>query len=793
MKKTKRKGKEKKKTNRVAKDANYGKIDLPKRSHLNREKADLIHSNPYQVSESIVKTIIDKIITLSVRESYIQSLNKVFDNYYCDYLLTQLNSLFATNYLFYYDEPETDTRQNIFWNKSFNKTNTWIEITEPNSSKIDRYENVFMTYVNYVPPPKQKSAKKKNSINRSNTLKEENLVSQNKNELIDMKIKKNSSKKYSLRLKNVLKKDSKNDLDILEEKSSVSSKDEQTKDKINKKNSKFSNANKHSLNGIRKSIRKSISPPKEQSKNSISKSISPKKDLTNELDNNPLDENIIINKNSKKQPILPLNFIEIPDIEKEFNFDKYSPPEVDSLRKEIEEEKIRKEKEAKKKAIIKKITISNENNDDNKTKIIDSNKLTFDSNGKIINFKPVKIETLSRDFASLKNGIKSLENNVELKKTNTRRKRNKKSKDAPKTQAQKEKEIITKNPEDDPNGINKFNFVKISSDKNEQIIPSGSNFSIMLPNIGVTLKEDDQIKEGTREFGKYFKKYSINDYDKILRDYLPLQNKTMLKNKMGQTTNTINNMNLTSVNKKIPSNNLLNTNMSYKYNSTNSLGNNNTSINNNININLPFTQTQNFNTVTELTNPLMNQQEMIQENDTNTNINNTSFIKTNKSNISFVFTGKNLYSTNKMKNLSNFSETGVIRLNKNLSSTSLKNEIENLKDLNRGSNVNFYPSKNKLKSRNIFVSNYKEFFKNLKGKEIKDSNINIGKNMNELNKKIITNGGWGTQTLQKNNSTGNLLYSKHLTKYQALRELGSNLLNGIKVKMPRERKVDINI
>ena len=786
MKKVKRKGKEKKKTNRVAKEANYGKIDLPKRALLNREKSELIHSNPFQVSESIVKTIIDKIITLSVRESYNKSLNKVFDNYYCNYLLTQLNSLFATNYLFFYDEPETEMRQNIFWNKNFNKTNTWIEITEPNSSKIDRYENVFMTYINYIPPPKQKTEKKKNSINRANTLKEENLGSQNKNELMDIKIRMNTSKKYSLKLKNVLKKDSQNDLDILEEKSSVSSKDEQAKDKINRKNSKFSKKNNHSLNGNRRSIRKSISSLKEQSKNTISKSISPKNDLKNDLDNNPMDGNKLINKNSKKQPILPLNFIEIPDIEKEFNFDKYSPPEVESLRKEIEEEKMRKEKEAKKKAIIKKITINNENNDDNKTKIIDSNKLTFDSNGKIINFKPIKIETLSRDFASLKNGIKSLDTNVELKKTNTRRKRNKKSKELPKTQIQKEKEIVTKNPEDDPNGINKFNFVKISTDRNEQIIPSGSNFSIMLPNIGVTLKEDDQIKEGTREFGKYFKKYSINDYDRILRDYLPLQNKTILKNKMGQTTNTINNMNLTSVSKKIPINNLLNTNMNYKYNSANTLGNNN-----NININLPFTQTQNYNTVTELTNPLMNQQEMIQENDTN--INNNSFIKTNKSNISYVFSGKNLYSTNKMKNISNYSEPGLIRLNKNLSSTSLKNEIENLKDLNRGSNINFYPSKNKLKSRNIFVSNYREFFKNLKGKEIKD-NTNIGKNMNELNKKIIMNGGWGgAQTLQKNNSTGNLLYSKHLTKYQALRELGSNLLNGIKVKLPRERKVDINI
>ena len=351
MKKVKRKGKEKKKTNRVAKEANYGKIDLPKRALLNREKSELIHSNPFQVSESIVKTIIDKIITLSVRESYNKSLNKVFDNYYCNYLLTQLNSLFATNYLFFYDEPETEMRQNIFWNKNFNKTNTWIEITEPNSSKIDRYENVFMTYINYIPPPKQKTEKKKNSINRANTLKEENLGSQNKNELMDIKIRMNTSKKYSLKLKNVLKKDSQNDLDILEEKSSVSSKDEQAKDKINRKNSKFSKKNNHSLNGNRRSIRKSISSLKEQSKNTISKSISPKNDLENELDNNPMDGNKLINKNSKKQPILPLNFIEIPDIEKEFNFDKYSPPEVESLRKEIEEEKMRKEKEAKKRLL----------------------------------------------------------------------------------------------------------------------------------------------------------------------------------------------------------------------------------------------------------------------------------------------------------------------------------------------------------------------------------------------------------------------------------------------------------
>ena len=91
-------------------------------------------------------------------------------------------------------------------------------------------------------------------------------------------------------------------------------------------------------------------------------------------------------------------------------------------------------------------------------KIIDSNKLTFDSNGKIINFKPIKIETLSKDFASLKDGIKALDININLKKTTTRKNRINRSKETPKIKnsIKKEKEIITKNPEDDPNGVNKF-------------------------------------------------------------------------------------------------------------------------------------------------------------------------------------------------------------------------------------------------------------------------------------------------------------------------------------------------
>ena len=108
-------------------------------------------------------------------------------------------------------------------------------------------------------------------------------------------------------------------------------------------------------------------------------------------------------------------------------------------------------------------------------------------------------------------------------------------------------------------------------------------------------------------------------------------------------------------------------------------------------------------------------------------------------------------------------------------------------------NLNFYPAKEKIGqySRNIFVNNYKDFLK-VKKKQ-KQNSSSISNNLNEFNKKILSTKGWGNKTLSKNMSTGNLLFGKHQTRYQALRELGSNLLNGIKVKLPRDRKVEIKI
>ena len=785
MKKTKHKGTNKKATMR-ANDPPPSKPETPNQSR--KEKSELIHINQYQANESIAKSIVDKIITISVRQSHNKHLNRRYNNYYFEYMQAQLDSLFATNFLYYYDEPETEERNKIFWNKNLDKKNTWIEIIEPNSSKIDRYENIFMKFVDYNPPTEENIDIKKSPFARSNTLKE---GSSSKNDLLDSKVKSNSSKRYSVKMKDyMIKKTNNKILDILEERSSASSKDEE-----NNLNPKKIPKIKKSIRNSISSLNKNLSSKRESLKNVLTKSQSPQKEQTTENENNNNDDKDEIeqkNPRLKKKQILSMNYEEIPDLENELNSEAYSPPEVESLRKEIVKGKIRKEKEEKKQALIRKMsTINNtdENIFENDKRIIDSNKLTFDSNGEIISFKPFKIETLSKAFVSLKNGIKSPElNTVYNKKTKMKKIKNNKSEDVSKTnipkEKTKEKEIIVKNPEDDPNGKNKLNYVKISKIKNEQIIPSGSNFSLLLPNIGVTLKENDQVKKGTHEFGKFFKKYSINDYNKILRDYLPLQNKSMLKSKMNQSSQS---NNLTTSNINLPKK--LNANTSYKYTSTNP------AINNNININLPFTQTQNFNTISDLSNPLINQPEAIQENDLNLiNNNNSSLLKSNKSKNSYYFSGNNLYSGSLSKlrnNMSNFTESKFITLNRNCSSSSLKNEIENVKDLNEEDNFNFYPTKIRLQSRNIFQENYKEFYKN---KKIKEKTLNIiGKGTNELNKKIMINGLWGTQTLQKNKSSENLLFSKHLTKYQALRELGSNLLTGIKVKLPRDRKVDINI
>ena len=90
---------------------------------------------------------------------------------------------------------------------------------------------------------------------------------------------------------------------------------------------------------------------------------------------------------------------EITGIEKEYNNENYDPPNIKILRKEIQEEiiwkEIKEKKNAKNKIIINaqknENNVSNFNDTQNKIKMFDANKFSFDSNWKIISFNPIKI------------------------------------------------------------------------------------------------------------------------------------------------------------------------------------------------------------------------------------------------------------------------------------------------------------------------------------------------------------------------------------------------------------------
>ena len=325
------------------------------------------------------------------------------------------------------------------------------------------------------------------------------------------------------------------------------------------------------------------------------------------------------------------------------------------------------------------------------------------------------------------------------------------------------------------------------NEKKEKIIPSGSNFQIILPNIGVVIKENQKIKDGGREFNKYFNKYSISDYDKILNDYVPLQNKVQMKNKMEK-------MNLT-----ISNNSILQKKMSESVDNTIR----NKSLNINKNFNTIGGSTSNYNNIYNSndnlntnSNPLLTTNENIQINinDTENNLINNSYLKTsigvnsfnkNSNNYNPLMTSFNLRSTfvniNQGKRGISFNDSITM---KRAGASSLKVEIENLADLK---NDKTYYGPTNLKQKNIFGRN---FMKNYKIGLIKPKTNNT---LASFNKNILINSNWGNKEGEgKQKQKENIVYARHHTKQQALRELGSTILSGIKVKLPRDRKVEIN-
>ena len=657
----------------------------------------------YQISEGIVKIIIDKIIINSIYEANMNKINNQLNDYYFEYLQGQIEPLFEENFINYTNLKNDENK--LFWKTPKPPENQWIEILEPETVENDRYES---SEVNI-----QEIKSKKEIISETNEGIEniENIENNNNT------IKKNQTKEKNLRLKTIRQKNKNEEILVNDE-----------------------NKNENNNNDI-----------DNKTKNN--------QKLVNNMANT-------IQNNRGKKRIVMVDFPseDIPGIETEFKHDIYEPSNIHILRKDKEEEIKNKEKEIKlnkdkgnalkKKEEIEKL-IKN-------VKTIDSNKFTFDSNGKIISFKAYKLDNLSKDFTFIKNNIKEKNEKEEVVPIKSK-------KFTRQSVKEQNEEIVIR---DNSRMFEHYGNEEKKEKNKEKIIPSGSNFKLILPNIGVVVKENNNKKEGSRDFNKYFKKYSMKDYDKILNEYVPLQNKTKIKTKFQKLAQTF-----------------------VKKTLSDSMDKRNNNFINNIQMNLSTINNKKIETM-NITNPLLTSTDINQNSENNNTYTNqnSSYIKTS-ANVSFnkgsgiynpLMTSSNVKSAkinfSQDKNRNDFSNSIIM---KKMGFGSLKLELESLQDLNNESN---YRKLSISKKDNIFGRNF------IKSNKFRINNTSKDNPLYVFNKKILTDANFGNITLSQKRHTEkeNIVTSKHLSKQQAFKELGNTMISGLKIKFPRNRKVELS-
>ena len=717
-----------------------------------------VYETNYQITEGIVKSILDKIISVTVRKSQVKIVEEQFGEFCFNDFKHQFTSLFESNFINYTDDIE-HTEKKILWDAEYPIENTWVELQEPGCQEMDRYESYHINYIenkkeeispitenNDLAKKEPKRIKKDSKFPKKDSIAnmDENLNLLDKELIIANGVipecsvieednsKSIMSESIAAEIKNEIVNVSDDENIIAEEK---------IPEKMNIKPAKPSPKKKESLNELNKNNNNELN--NNVNEVNIVNNTSPNTNANNANNVNTLTK-------SKKMPLINFPSYDIPNIFEDYNHDKLAPVNVEYLRREREELIIKRQNEMKQKEAEKKIVKKTEEVEKVKKKLIDTNRLTFDSNGNIIHYRPYKFDNIIRDFLITRNTIKG-----PIEKTmNPNITQNKKKKNLSSVKDKKIEEVI-KNTE---GGSNNNNVKQFFDDKEkEKFIPSGSNFQIISPNTGVRIKESGLFKEGDRDFGKYFKKYSIQDYDKMLNDYVPLQNLTMLKKSFGENQQSTTEINNSTDTKNLVSN-ISNTDI----------------LNNPLLINNE--QSSSFIEKDDKLPSNRISRKSIGNSAINININmnsnnNPFMISSNMNSVNF----KNLESYNSL----NFDNSIVM---KKLGTGSLKLELDTLKDL---SELNPQHAKSN-KRYNIFGKNFQKSNKNL----TTEKNV-----FSEFNKNIIRNTGWGNDiagsNLKPDKVGDSKVYARHHTKQQVLRELGSSILNGVKIRLPRDRKVDL--
>ena len=469
-------------------------------------------------SEEIAKNIIEKIISLALSKNFTDNVDSKFENFCINIMSKKINNV--------------------------------VEILHINRDKDDfDIDNIdIQSYIKYNKTDTNFKRHRNNIHNKAWKLRNENA----EDDLMEIA---NIPKEY----RTYLNVNNKTIEDCLNNSTTTPKNQYLKKDKFYQYNIDIKNHNfwgdipqPKNINIDRTTSNYNHYMPKKENKNdstsySKSKSRSPKKsihkktshyykfkhfstkvfDSTFRKESNYEDENA-----NKKKRIAIMNYPSYPienlEVRKESE-------EILNLRKETLEMINQREKELQE-LRQKRIKINNELDKEKKKK---KGKYTFDNEGKLILVNEIRPENLLKEFwpvTSKQKEIKLGKSLEMIKKEKMKMENNAKKniqyneEDRPyriyllKSRINESFYDINKEKENS-NENNSKNGQKETKKKNYDpfndffyVEPSGSNFQIMNPSIGVKIQEKSKIKNGGINFYEQFHKYSINEFNKTLQD-----------------------------------------------------------------------------------------------------------------------------------------------------------------------------------------------------------------------------------------------------------------------------------
>jgi hypothetical protein len=432
----------------------------------------MIKINAKNNSDIIVNHIINKIISLSVYKSFKRKIEKQIPEECYNYIKESITSVISCLYIFYDKDEDRSIKEKSYFNSDIEEIKKDL-IIDSDKTNLDSFKNDNETFLNNIFFSNNYSSRENNwdlvdepistNLDRySSTL----IKFQERNEPLENKYNPIQEK-------------------IIEE--------EEYQEKKQEKNETITNRRKSTISNIF---------------------------------NYPSNKYLTYEDKNKKVKMSDIDKeLKTLDLEPEKNYENKYIVKLRELFEQKQKEKdmiIQKDREEKGR-IIRKQKLEQEN-----IRKYIGKKINKDHNGEIIYIKSINPSNFKKDFIFSNSKYKTLntiKSPIKLKKQelseenikDKNEEKNQKEKTIMNLKSNKSKLKLTNNIDKK----SKENISEIKSNSLNKKIPmiiSGSNFHLMNMEVGVSLKDDKNYKSGGLDFFNKYKKYSIEVYNKKLRE-----------------------------------------------------------------------------------------------------------------------------------------------------------------------------------------------------------------------------------------------------------------------------------